>query len=149
MTRPQHYSAWHAAVRRARGPASAQTCVDCGHPACDWARRHEAIGDKPDDYQPMCHKCHMVYDKSGVRQSAEVVARRVIGIVNAVRSDNRSGVPGIHRHKLSGKWRVQIRKVDGGLYDDLADAVMARNKLARKLYGPAVRVYPAPKKERM
>lgn len=76
------YWAAHDRVRAARGPASQHYCWKCGGPARDWAlsrnaadprpSRHGWFSPSPDDYVPMCRKCHIPYDAETAR------ARRLI-----------------------------------------------------------------------
>jgi hypothetical protein len=56
------YSNLHTKVRRARGRADQQVCCSCGGQARDWATIHGRDGEDPEDYQPMCHSCHFIYD---------------------------------------------------------------------------------------
>lgn len=57
-----NYWTRHGRVRRARGPAKSHPCEHCGGPARDWAVRHGQTGISPDDYMPLCRKCHIQYD---------------------------------------------------------------------------------------
>jgi hypothetical protein len=68
------YTAVHHRLRRVKGPAAALSCVGCGLGAAEWALSKDAtrvrrapdndllVSDDPSDYQPMCVKCHRVYD---------------------------------------------------------------------------------------
>jgi hypothetical protein len=69
------YSAAHRRVRSALGPAAAHPCVRCGTaPAAQWALIHGSprqltdpdnglpFSPRPEDYQPMCARCHKHYD---------------------------------------------------------------------------------------
>lgn len=70
-----YYSA-HTRVLVAKGPAKGYPCVDnCGKDALDWSLRKTAtvvVDDRgrkyslnPEDYEPRCRSCHMIYDESG------------------------------------------------------------------------------------
>lgn len=70
------YSGTHANVTRLRGKAAKHHCK-CGQPAAEWALIHGAPGvvtdDRgrsfsidPADYEPMCYRCHRLYDKSAI-----------------------------------------------------------------------------------
>jgi hypothetical protein len=88
----------------------------------------------------MCVKCHHVYDGNGL-EKWEHDPKRALGIHNAIRPNNVSGVPGVHLHKATGTWRVQVKRVSGGVYQDKKDAIKARNELAREIYGPNSKDY--------
>ena len=75
------YRGAHERVKIARGKASEYMC-DCGSPATEWAymnndldEQHEMVEGglnrpprlcayslNPDNYQPMCHPCHVKFD---------------------------------------------------------------------------------------
>lgn len=72
------YNSAHYRVKRAKGHPSERSCAHCVEPAADWALRRDApvvhIGDdgkgnpvrysgNPDDYFPLCRKCHYRYDR--------------------------------------------------------------------------------------
>lgn len=71
------YSAAHYRTRKAKGSATDHTCAECGGRAREWAYRGGAADEKweeidgywhpyslePDDYQPMCKKCHTAFDR--------------------------------------------------------------------------------------
>jgi 5-methylcytosine-specific restriction endonuclease McrA len=69
------YGSAHSRVRDVRGPAKEYTCLSCGGQAKDWAVNH--VGGKalttdvytgmmysidPDDYIPLCRRCHKLFD---------------------------------------------------------------------------------------
>ena len=70
------YEAMHLRLRRSRGSARKQLCVECGGPAEHWAlfhnRENALVGEKagcvmlyslnPADYEPMCAADHKVMD---------------------------------------------------------------------------------------
>jgi hypothetical protein len=56
------YDVWHHRVKKARGPASAYDCVDCGLPAQDWSTVNPRSNDVRVRFQPRCRKCHRSYD---------------------------------------------------------------------------------------
>jgi len=73
------YSGAHARVRRIRGEASGHSCCHCGDQAQEWAYKHTSpiVGEltspdgrkysgDPDSYQPMCFRCHRLYDKAAI-----------------------------------------------------------------------------------
>jgi len=70
------YSGAHANVTLHRGRAAEHECP-CGAQAKEWALRHGAPGiqsnsdgqefsTEPNDYAPMCFRCHRLYDKVGI-----------------------------------------------------------------------------------
>lgn len=73
--KPDHlitYNSAHYRVKRAKGKPSDHQCIRCGRQAYSWALKHEAAvtyssedgpfsGD-PNDYVPMCARCHKNYD---------------------------------------------------------------------------------------
>jgi len=59
------YFVLHKWVRRHKGPASAQLCVECGNPAEEWANISGEYHRDLEDYQPMCRKCHRRRDRGG------------------------------------------------------------------------------------
>ena len=64
----KNYSDRHAMVRRIRGSSREYTCVgNCGRAAFHWATIHGRNGQDPDDYQPMCVRCHFEYDSEAHR----------------------------------------------------------------------------------
>jgi predicted nucleic acid-binding Zn ribbon protein len=56
------YAVWHGRVRKARGPASGYTCVDCGNPAQDWSTVNPSSDDVWSRFQPLCRRCHRRHD---------------------------------------------------------------------------------------
>ncbi len=70
---------FHDHLRKERGPASAQTCVDCGGPAKEWSWNGgslEDYGSKTfvddfDQYEPRCQPCHRRKDGTGFTHSPE------------------------------------------------------------------------------
>lgn len=61
--RPPGYWGAHTRVRKARGPAKYQTCVNCGSGAQHWAHTHGTDPADPQNYQAMCARCHVAYDQ--------------------------------------------------------------------------------------
>jgi hypothetical protein len=64
------YSTRHWRVREQRGPAKLLKCAHCAadgadKQARDWACLHGLDGEDPQDYVPLCRKCHIAYDGSG------------------------------------------------------------------------------------
>jgi hypothetical protein len=84
------YDVWHSRVKKARGPASDYSCVDCGGPAEDWSTADSASDDVAARFQPRCRKCHRRYDgavgegnpraKLTAENVRELRARRVEGL---------------------------------------------------------------------
>lgn len=67
------YPAAHDRVRRARGPARRQRCIECGEPAKHWSYNRAAQAELTDhrgrpysarveDYDPRCVSCHKLFD---------------------------------------------------------------------------------------
>lgn len=82
---PKYLSA-HCRIAVIRGKASTHTC-ECGHPTIHWAFRHDTPNDRfqlddrngpfssdPNDYTPLCRKCHDLYDRNH-RNDIELAAR--------------------------------------------------------------------------
>ena len=72
MTREEQnaYVRRHRMVRQARGRAKTHRCTHCAgrgitKRAHDWATIHGRDGLKPEDYLPLCKKCHHTYDGYG------------------------------------------------------------------------------------
>ena len=61
------YFGCHRRVRTARGRAADQACVQCAGPARHWAHIHDTDPADPQNYQPMCQKCHWAYDDVAVK----------------------------------------------------------------------------------
>lgn len=58
------YQALHLRVEKRKGKASTHICAGCAKViAKDWANLSGNYAD-PDDYAPMCRKCHRAYDKA-------------------------------------------------------------------------------------
>jgi hypothetical protein len=68
------YGPTHARLSRIMGPASAQSCVDCGDPAAEWSYSHndpdemvdKKLGPytyKTECYSPRCVLCHRRFDR--------------------------------------------------------------------------------------
>jgi hypothetical protein len=68
------YDGAHTRVRRGRGKAADNPCVDCGLPAFQWSYDHSDPNElrskdgpystDPTRYFPRCEPCHRVYDKA-------------------------------------------------------------------------------------
>lgn len=74
------YQAIHMRMRRLKGRAAEQSCVDCAGPAMDWSYDGEdpdevtvlhssgrticAISTKPEHYVARCRSCHCKHDKA-------------------------------------------------------------------------------------
>ena len=74
-----------------------------------------------------------------IRQNLRA-ATRAQQIMNAgARKNSKSGHKGISWSKELKKWRVQLglhrKSIHGGVFDDLDEAIQARNKLAKSLHG--------------
>jgi NUMOD3 motif len=67
----REYRDLHRLIRRMRGQASRQQCVECGGTAADWARLHDQDGSDVWHYVSMCRKCHSAYDSGGRPMSDE------------------------------------------------------------------------------
>ena len=72
MTREERnaYNRRHRMVERHRGGAKTHPCAHCANRgvakrAHDWATIHGRDGLKPEDYVPLCKKCHNAYDGYG------------------------------------------------------------------------------------
>jgi hypothetical protein len=83
---------------------------------------------------------HINRDKLDNRRSNLRLATVSLNNFNTkLRSDNKSGVKGIYWSKLHNKWRVTISKeckrVSCGLFENLVDAVSARNSAEKLHYG--------------
>lgn len=68
--KPLGYFGAHRRVRKTRGPAKFQTCVDCGKAALHWAHIHDTDPTDPQNYRPMCARCHYAYDQVGSKSVA-------------------------------------------------------------------------------
>lgn len=56
-------SAMHKRIRRRRGRAADQMCIDCGQVARDWSQIKGTSGlDVMAHYEPRCRSCHSTYD---------------------------------------------------------------------------------------
>lgn len=82
--------------------------------------------------------------KNGVRNDNKIgnlrkCTRSQSNINGVIRSDNRSGWPGVHFHKALGKWGAYInrngRRYNLGLYISFEKAKEARVRKERELYG--------------
>jgi hypothetical protein len=58
-----------------RGPARKRRCEDCGGQARHWATIIGRAGDSPEDYRPLCYKCHRAYDKIAERMRSKTHCR--------------------------------------------------------------------------
>lgn len=111
------YHTLHQRVRRARGSASDQTCVDCGQAAAEWSQIQGTTGQEPEHYEPRCEGCHTAYDtESHMRgedsPNAQLSEARVRGIKASVGATQRelAEIHGVSRktihNVLNGKaWR--------------------------------------------
>jgi NAD-dependent SIR2 family protein deacetylase len=61
-TESTNYSTLHKRLVKARGPAKNQPCSNCSAVAAEWALVHDKTGQNPNDYVPLCRKCHQKYD---------------------------------------------------------------------------------------
>jgi NUMOD3 motif len=117
------YIARHMRVRKDRGKASDQRCVDCGGQAYGWATIHGTDGMLPDDYQPMCMTCHMAYDGvTGSGRSEDTRARM------SAAAGSRSAE---HRANLSKSLKGRVGGMTGKRHSDetrrkMSDAQRAR-----------------------
>src|SRR4051812_30618840 len=84
-----HYNEWvanqptykgiHTKLKLIRGPASDHECINCDKLAQDWAYIHGDVNEKYHTtnagsrlayslklsyYMPLCHKCHMNFDRN-------------------------------------------------------------------------------------
>lgn len=61
------------------------------------------------------------------------------GINVSLRKDNSSGYKGVHWHKQSNKWRVQInikgKRTHIGMFTNVINAALAYNEVAKKYFG--------------
>ena len=66
------YFGGHKRVRKARGAAKNYLCDTCGYQALHWAHIHDTPYDNPDNYRPMCQKCHWKYDRVGEKSKSKL-----------------------------------------------------------------------------
>lgn len=75
------YTGAHMRVRDARGPASRQSCVDCGERAREWSYNHSdptelrtpkgmSYSADPSMYEPRCASCHRQFDRAHRQDAA-------------------------------------------------------------------------------
>lgn len=81
------YATRHWRVRERRGPAKLLKCVRCAEngtdkQASDWACLHGRDGEDPQDYIPLCRKCHIAYDGSGHRTPHSEETKALLGEKN-------------------------------------------------------------------
>lgn len=75
------------------------------------------------------------------RFSPENNAKRAKATQGHKRKDGKVPVPNIYVHSQNKVYHVQVRKINGGCFRNLADAVKARNILAVQVYGPDAKQY--------
>jgi hypothetical protein len=80
--KPLGYEGCHFRVRAARGRAADQFCVECGKQAQHWAHIHGTDPAEPQNYQPMCRRCHSAYDGTGAKavKTAGPEGRRALAL---------------------------------------------------------------------
>ena len=118
------YGPRHRRVEKARGKAKGYPCIWCGKPAVHWATIHGTDGTKPEDYQPMCQPCHLVYD----------------GITGNPRSDEMrakmrayaSAMPAEHRANLSKALQGRAGGMTGKRHSEETRRKMSETARARE-----------------
>lgn len=102
------YQSVHRRVYRARGPASALACIDCGKSAQHWSRTHGTTGLQPDHYEPRCIRCHRDYDLEllarGERHGCSKLTAAQVTEIRALWESEQ--IPG-HRHRRGCGHTVQ------------------------------------------
>jgi hypothetical protein len=76
------YRAYHYRVAAARGKAAEHKCDCCRiADAFEWATIHGRDGLSPDDYMPLCRRCHRAYDDLAqkLREFARTRPRNELG----------------------------------------------------------------------
>lgn len=82
---PPSYETTHARLRTIRGVARQHQCISCGAAAADWAYQHNDPNERISDgtkfgypysvdlncYEPMCKKCHNIFDGRTKRAKVE------------------------------------------------------------------------------
>ena len=58
------------------------------------------------------------------------------GANRSLQSNNTSGYRGVSWDKISGKWDVRVNRMHIGFYDDMEEAVIIRDSVAKQLQGP-------------
>src|SRR5215467_10630314 len=71
MVKDKFYWRRHRRVVRHRGRARNYACADCGGQAREWATIHGRDGESPDDYRPLCNRCHFWYDGKTLQRRGE------------------------------------------------------------------------------
>ena len=84
------YAVWHGRVKKARGPASGYTCVDCGKPAQDWSTVNPFSTDIRVRFQPRCRRCHRYHD--GAAGEGNPRAKLTNGKVRELRARRAEGL---------------------------------------------------------
>lgn len=84
------YAVWHQRVKKARGPASRYTCVDCGGPAQDWSTVNPSSDDIWARFQPRCRSCHRHHD--GAVGDGNPRAKLTAGKVRELRARRAAGL---------------------------------------------------------
>jgi transposase-like protein len=83
------YSRNHRRVRKNKGKAKEQSCVDCNCPAFDWSQRKETDGSSDEHFEPRCRHCHLSYDFTSERAHALQQARQKSGYSEETRAKMR------------------------------------------------------------
>lgn len=63
------YQARHRRVEKIRGKAYEHLCSNCCDMGADWALRHGRDPRDPASYDPLCRRCHTIYDGIGYRNT--------------------------------------------------------------------------------
>jgi hypothetical protein len=97
---PYSYGVVHKKTPKKRGLAKLYKCEFCDKQAAEWAYIHGTPGINPEDYMPLCKRCHLYYDD---------VPRRVFKAFNSPEARIKAWETRRLRYGVNGR-RDTIRK---------------------------------------
>lgn len=99
---PKSISGLHGKIRRVRGSACIQKCVDCDKYALDWSHIHDTDQFDIWNYEPRCRSCHKKYDLTD--SFREKISNSMKGRCHAKAKLDESDVIQIREMYAGGKW---------------------------------------------
>jgi acyl-CoA reductase-like NAD-dependent aldehyde dehydrogenase len=104
-------------------------CIECGVTAQEWAHTHGSDPNLPDNYRPMCRKCHRKYDGWG-----EMISKAKTAYWATIPPEERNRDPETRRKNSEAqkaRWAAMSPERRKSVIENAAEGQRRRNRSMR------------------